>query len=134
MYKKSNTKRGKIKTQDIQILVNSTCEEKVHLWTYDITFSGHLFMVSPILIFSKSSSITDYIQFYDSDSSLTTLVTLFCKTAHKNASFLSDYSAYADLHENQFHHWLLLLYWYSWRMKNGFITESADYLVFNTRG
>ena len=120
MYKKSNTKLGKIKTQDIQILVNSTCEEKVHLRTYDITFSGYLFMVRPILIFSKSSSITDYIQFYDSDSSFTTLATLFCKTAHKNTSFLSDYSDYADLHENQCHHWLLLLYWYSWQHEKWF--------------
>ena len=91
-------------------------------------------MVRPILIFSKSSSITDYIQFYDSDSSFTMLATLFFKTAHKNTSFLCDYSDYADLHENH----VITDYSYYTEiqdsMKNGFITESADYLVFNTKG
>ena len=46
----------------------------------------------------KSSSISDYIHFYNSDSLLTTLTTLFRKTTPKNA-LLTDYSDYADLHK-----------------------------------
>ena len=61
-------------------------------------------------IFLKINSITNYIQIYDSDSSLITprilesltslitLTTLFFKTTYKN-TFLSDHSDYADLHE-----------------------------------
>ena len=50
------------------------------------------------LHFLKKSSITYYIQYYDSDLSLATLTTLFCKATHKN-TFFSDYFDYADLHE-----------------------------------
>ena len=39
--------------------------------------------------FKKSTSITDYINFYDSDSSLTTLTKLFSKTIHKKQSLVS---------------------------------------------
>ena len=59
-------------------------------------------MGRPMLIFfffQKSTSITDYIDFYDSDFSLTTLTKLFSKTIHKK-TILSVYPHYTDLHEN----------------------------------
>ena len=97
-FTKSKAKHDKIKTQDLQILVNYNCEEKFYLWTYDITFSGYLSWWGLCLHFLKKSSITYYIQYYDSDLSLATLTTLFCKATHKN-TFFSDYFDYADLHE-----------------------------------
>ena len=87
-YTKSNAKHGKIKIPDFQIALNSICEEKVYLRTNDITFWALLFMVRPMLIFSIFS-ITDYINFYGSDSSLTTLTKLFSKTIHKKQSLVS---------------------------------------------
>ena len=89
-YTKSNAKHDKIKIPDYQIAVNSICEEKVYLWTNDITFWAHLFMERPLLSFSKkSTSITDYINFYDLDSALTTLTKLFSQTIHKKQSLVS---------------------------------------------
>ena len=40
--------------------------------------------------FLKSSSITNYFQFYDTDSLLTTLTTLLCKTTHKRHSLVTN--------------------------------------------
>ena len=88
-YTKSNAKHIKIKIPDFRIAVNSICEEKVYLWTNDITFWAHLFMEAYVDFFKKSTSITDYINFYDSDSSLTTLTKLFSKTIHKKQSLVS---------------------------------------------
>ena len=82
--------------------------------------------------FKKSTSISDYIHFCDSDSLLATLTTLFRKTTHKmhslettlttliyiKNSFITDYPDNDDIQDN---------------MKNSFITEFADYPVFNTR-
>ena len=82
--------------------------------------------------FLKSSSISDYIHFYGSDSLLNTLTTLFRKTTLKmhslettlttliyiKNSFITDYADNNDIQDN---------------MKNSFITECADYPVFNTR-
>ena len=50
-----------------------------------------------MLFFLKSTSISNYIHFYDSDSLLTTLTTLFGKITLK--AFLRDYSDYAYLHK-----------------------------------
>ena len=89
-YTKWNAKLGKIKTPDFQIAVNSICEEKIYLWTNDKTFWAHLFMGRPMLNFwKKSPSITDYINFSDSDSSLTKLNNLFSKTVPKKQSLVS---------------------------------------------
>ena len=80
----------------------------------------------------KSTSISDYIHFYDSDSLLTTLTTLFRKITLKKhslettpitliyikISFINDYADNDDIQDN---------------MENIFITEFADYPVFNTR-
>ena len=54
-----------------------------------------------MLFFLKSTSISDYIHFYDSDSLLTTLTTLFRKTILKMHSLGATltYSDYADLHK-----------------------------------
>ena len=82
--------------------------------------------------FKKSTSISDYIHFYVSDSLLATLTTLLRKTTLKmhslettlttliyiKNSFITDYADNDDIQEN---------------MKNSFITEFDDYLVFNTR-
>ena len=96
-YKKSNAKHGNIKIPDFQIAVNSISEEKVYLWTNDITLWAHLFLGRLMLIFSKkSTSITDYINFYDSDSSLPTLIKLF----YTYKTILSVYPDSTDLHEN----------------------------------
>ena len=64
-----------------------------------------------MLFFWKSTFITEYIHFYDSDSLLTTLATQFRKTTLKN-TFLRDYSAYADLSKKQFYKWLRWQRWY----------------------
>ena len=86
-----------------------------------------------MLFFKKSASISDYIHFCDSNSLLITLTTLFRKTSLKmllslettlttliyiKNSFITDYADNDDIQEN---------------MKNSFITEFDDYLVFNTR-
>ena len=85
-----------------------------------------------MLFFWKSTSISDYIHFYDWDSLLTTLTTLFRMTTLKmhswettlttliylKNSFITDYADSHDIQEN---------------IKNSFITEFADYPVFNTR-
>ena len=82
--------------------------------------------------FKKSTSISDYSHFYDSDLLLTTLTRLFCKTILKVDSleatlttliyiknrFITDYADNDEIQDN---------------MKNSFITEFADYPVFNTR-
>ena len=60
-YTKSNAKHGKIKIPDFQIAVNSICEEKVYLWTNDITFWAHLFMGRPMLIFFKKKVLPSLI-------------------------------------------------------------------------
>ena len=84
------------------------------------------------MFFKKSTSISGYIHFYDSDLLLTTLTTLFRKTTLKmyslkttltmlisiKNSFISDYPDKDDIQDN---------------MKNSFINEFADYPVFNTR-
>ena len=91
-----------------------------------------LFYGRLMLFFEKSTSISDYIHFYDSDSLLTTLTTLFRKTTLKmhslettlatliyiKNSFITDYADNDDIQDN---------------MKNSFTTEFADYPVFNTR-
>ena len=132
-YKKSNTKHSKIKTQDIQIFINSICEEKVHLWTYDITFSGYFFMVRSMLIFSERvpsrttfsfmTQICHWLCWLHCFARLHikihhSLVTTLTMLIYMKNSFITDYAYYADIHDN---------------MKNSFITEFADYLVFNTR-
>ena len=80
----------------------------------------------------KSTSICDYIHFYDWDSLLTTLSTLFRKATLKmhflettlttliyiKNSFITDYADNDDLEDN---------------IKNGFVIEFADYPVFNTK-
>ena len=80
-----------------------------------------------MLFFLKSTSISDYIHFYDSDSLLTTLTTLFRKTTLETTlttliyiknSFITDYADNDDIQDN---------------IKNSFITEFADCPVFNTR-
>ena len=80
----------------------------------------------------KSTYISDYIHFYDSDSLFTTLAAMFRQTTLKmhflettltmliyiKNSFITDYADNDDIQDNT---------------KNSFITEFADYLVFNTR-
>ena len=65
-----------------------------------------------MLLFWKSTSISDYIPFYDSDSLLTALITLFRKTSlkmyslettlttliHIKNSFITDYANNDDIH------------------------------------
>ena len=82
--------------------------------------------------FKKSTSISDYIHFCDSDSLLATLTTLFRKTTHKmyslvttlttliyiKNSFITGCAVNDDIQDN---------------MKNSFNTEFANYPVFNTR-
>ena len=84
------------------------------------------------VVFLKSTSISDYVHFYDSDSLLTILTTLFRKTKLKmhslettlatliyiKNSFITDCADNGDIQGN---------------MKKSFITEFADYPVFNTR-
>ena len=68
-----------------------------------------------MLFFEKSTSISDYIHFYDSDSLLTTLTMLFRKTSLKMHSlettlttlqdyiknnFINDYADYTDLQDH----------------------------------
>ena len=129
---KSNVKHDKIKTQDFQAPAICICEEKVYLWTNDIIISGHLFMGGLCCFSRRSTSISDYIHFYDLDLLLTTLTTLFRKTTLKmdslettlttliyiKNSFITDYPENDDIQDN---------------MKNSFITEFANYPVFNTR-
>ena len=81
--------------------------------------------------FKKSTSISDYIPFYGSGSLLTALITLFRKTSlkmhslattlptliHVKNSFITNYADNDDIQDN---------------MKISFITEFADYPVFNT--
>ena len=85
-----------------------------------------------MLFFLKSTSISDYVHFYDSDSLLTTLTMLFRKTRLKmhslettltmliyiKNSFITDYADNDDMQDN---------------IENSFVTEFAYYLVFNTR-
>ena len=82
--------------------------------------------------FKKSTSISDYIHFCDSDSLLATLTTLFRKTTHEiyslvttlttliyiKNSFITGCAVNDDIQDN---------------MKNSFNTEFANYPVFNTR-
>ena len=82
--------------------------------------------------FKKSTSISDYIHFYDLDSLLATPTTLFRKNTHKmyslettlttliyiKNSFITDCADSDDIQDN---------------MKNSFNTEFANYPVFNTR-
>ena len=79
-----------------------------------------------MLFFQKSTSISDYFRFYDSDSLLTTLTSLkmhslkttLTRLIHIKNSFITDYADNYDIQDN---------------MKNSFITEFADYPVFSTR-
>ena len=91
-HKKSNAKHGNIKIPDFQIAVNSISEEKVYLWTNEGLSWGDLCWFFQ----KKSTSITDYINFYDSDSSLPTLIKLF----YTYKTILSVYPDPTDLHEN----------------------------------
>ena len=91
-----------------------------------------LFYGRLMLFFEKSTSISDYIHFYDSDSLLTTLTTLFRKTTLKihslettlttlifiKNSFITDYVDNDEIQDN---------------MKNSFIPEFSVHPVFNTR-
>ena len=120
------------RTQDFQAPANCICEEKFYLWTNDIIISGHLFKGGLCCFFKKSTSISDYVHFYDSDSLLTILTTLFRKTKlnmhslettlatliYIKISFITDCADNDDIQGN---------------MKKSFITEFADYSVFNTR-
>ena len=87
-YTKSNAQHSKIKIPGFQIAVNSVCEEKIYLSTNDNTFAP-FHGEAHIDFFKKSTSITDYINFYDSDLSLATLTKLFSKTIHKKQSLVS---------------------------------------------
>ena len=85
-----------------------------------------------MLFFKKSTSISDDIHFYHSDSLLATLTTLFRKASlkmhslettlttliHIKNSFITGYADNDEIQDN---------------MKNSFIIEFADYPVFNTR-
>ena len=92
-----------------------------------VPFHGRL-----MFFFKKITSISDYIHFYNLDSLLATLATLFRKATLKmysleaalttlisiKNSFIADYTDNDDIQDN---------------MKNSFIIEFADYPVFNTR-
>ena len=121
-----------INHQDFQAPANCICEKKVCLLSNDIIISRHLFMGGLCCFFKKSTSISDYIHFCDSDSLLATLTTLFRKTTHKmyslvttlttliyiKNSFITGCAVNDDIQDN---------------MKNSFNTEFANYPVFNTR-
>ena len=76
MYIKSNIRHDKIKTQNFQAPANFIREEKVYLWTDGIIISGHSIKGGLCCFFKKSTSISDYIHFYDSDSLLIRKTTL----------------------------------------------------------
>ena len=92
----------------------------------------------------KSTSICDYIHFYDWDSLLTTLTTLFRKATLKmhflettlttliyiKNSFITDYADNDDLEDNikkWFYHWVRWLPSFQYQMRNDFIIDCADY-------
>ena len=113
-YTKSNAKHGKIKIPDFQIAVNSICEEKVYLWTNDITFWAHLFMGRSMLIFSKKVL-----------SSLTTslFMTQICH-------WLRWLSCFPKLYIKNNPYCLPWLHWFTW--KYTFITDYAGYPILKT--
>ena len=113
-YKKSNAKHGKIKIPDFQIAVNSICEEKVYLWTNDITFWAHLFMGRPMLIFSKKV--------------LPSLTTSIFMTQIRH--LLRWLSCFPRLYMKSNPQCLPWLHWFTW--KYSFITDYTGYLILKT--
>ena len=130
-YTKSNAKHDKIKTQDFQISVNCTCEEKVYvLMTFilRVPFHGKVYVdifkkvVPSLITFNFMTQIRHWLRWLRCFARLhikihSLVATLTMRIYMKN-SFITDCTDYADIQGN---------------MKNKFITEFADYLVFNTR-
>ena len=113
-YTKSNAKHGKIKIPDFQIAVNSICEEKVYLWTNDITFWAHLFIGRAMLIFSKKVLL-----------SLTKSI-FMTQILH----WLCWLSCFPILYIKSNPLCLPWLHWFTW--KYSFITDYAGYLILKT--
>ena len=131
-YKKSNTKHGKIKSHDIQILVKSFYlwreSPSMNLWQGTFAWWDLYWYFQKVV-----PSLTTFSFMTQTRHSLCWLhcfarphikihhsvVTTLAMLIYMKTSFITDYSYYTDIHDN---------------MKNSFITESADYLVFNTRG
>ena len=113
------------------------CEEKVYLWTNDITFLAHLFIGRHMLIFSKKvlPSLTISI-FMTQIHHWLRWLSCFPRL-HNKQSLVSTLTSliymkiyfYHWLHwlphiKDKIHHWIR---WLRWLTSNSYITNYADY-------